>query len=49
MEIWNIYIILVKLLYNVIGKGKMLIDIINYIVNCYFLVNCEWRVSVNWE
>lgn len=41
--------ILVKPLYNVTGKGKMLTDITDHIANCYLLANCERRASANWE
>lgn len=49
MEIQNIHTILVKPLYNVTGKGKMLTDITDHIANCYLLANCERRASANWE
>lgn len=41
--------ILVKPLYNVTGKGKMLTDITDHIANCYLLANCERRASANCE
>lgn len=49
MEIRNIHTILVKPLYNVTGKGKMLTDITDHIANCYLLANCERRASANCE